>query len=65
MNLMKPIIIILQYPHIEGVSKVFFYKEEEQILFSDVLREAGHYVAGSCGRDPFIFRVSRIKNPGK
>ncbi|VDI18746.1 Hypothetical predicted protein [Mytilus galloprovincialis] len=51
------------YPHIEGVSKVFFYKEEEQILFSDVLREAGHYVAGSCGRDPFIFRVSRINNP--
>ncbi|CAC5378150.1 unnamed protein product [Mytilus coruscus] len=51
------------YPHIEGVSKVFFYKEEEQILFSDVLREAGLYVAGSCGRDPFIFRVSRLKNP--
>ncbi|XP_052093625.1 uncharacterized protein LOC127729779 [Mytilus californianus] len=51
------------YPHIEGVSKVFFYKEEEQILFSDVLREAGHYVAGSCGRDPFIFRISRLKNP--
>lgn len=58
------IIFFLQFPHINGNDKIFFYKEEEQILFSDALREAGHYVAGSCGKDSVLFRVSRVRNPG-
>ncbi|KAK3088385.1 hypothetical protein FSP39_018527, partial [Pinctada imbricata] len=50
------------FPFIDANAKLFFYKELEQVLFSDVQREAGDFVANSCGRDSFIFRVVRVNH---